>query len=59
MARQAKKRKKVAQKRHSQAFKDESLALAEKVGVRAAARDLWLHESQLYDDGRKKIRTQP
>ena len=34
--------------RHSQQYKTESLALAEKVGVPAAARQLGLHESQLY-----------
>ena len=35
--------------RYSQQYKDESLALAEKVGVAAAARQLGLHESQLYN----------
>ena len=34
--------------RHSQQYKTESLALAEKVGVPTAARQLGLHESQLY-----------
>ena len=34
--------------RYSQQYKDESLALAEKLGVAAAARQLGLHESQLY-----------
>lgn len=34
--------------RHSQQYKTESLALAEKIGVPAAARQLGLHESQLY-----------
>ena len=34
--------------RYSQQYKAESLALAEKVGVAAAARQLGLHESQLY-----------
>jgi transposase len=34
--------------RHSQQYKAESLALAEKVGVPTAARQLGLHESQLY-----------
>lgn len=34
--------------RYSQQYKTESLALAEKVGVAAAARQLGLHESQLY-----------
>ena len=34
--------------RHSQQYKTESLALAEKVGVTTAAKQLGLHESQLY-----------
>ncbi len=34
--------------RHSQQYKIESLALAEKVGVPTAARQLGLHESQVY-----------
>lgn len=34
--------------RHSQQYKTESLALVEKIGVPAAARQLGLHESQLY-----------
>lgn len=34
--------------RYSQQYKAESLTLAEKVGVAAAARQLGLHESQLY-----------
>ncbi|MDY0390471.1 MAG: IS3 family transposase [Desulfobulbus oligotrophicus] len=34
--------------RYSQQYKTEALALAEKVGVSAAARQLGLHESQLY-----------
>ena len=40
--------KKVARKRYSKEFKDEALALAEKLGVPAAAKELGLHESQLY-----------
>ncbi|NLZ16609.1 MAG: transposase, partial [Desulfobulbaceae bacterium] len=36
------------QKRYSQQYKTESLALAEKIGVPTAARQLELHESQLY-----------
>jgi transposase len=35
-------------KRHSQEYKAEALALAERVGVPAAAKQLGLHESQLY-----------
>ena len=34
--------------RHSQQYKTESLALVEKVGVPTAAKQLGLHESQLY-----------
>ena len=34
--------------RHSQQYKTESLALAEKVGVATAAKQLGLHDSQLY-----------
>jgi len=56
MTRQTKE-KKQARKQHSQAFKDEALGLAEKVGVAQAARDLGLHDSQLYD-WRQKSRQQ-
>ncbi len=35
-------------KRHSQQYKVEARALAERVGVPAAAKQLGLHESQLY-----------
>ena len=38
-----------SRQRYSQQYKDESLALAEKLGVAAAARHLGLHESQLYN----------
>ena len=41
--------------RYSQQYKTESLALAEKVGVPAAAKQLGLHESQLYS-WRNKVR---
>lgn len=37
-----------SRKRHSQQYKAEALALAERVGVPAAAKQLGLHESQLY-----------
>ena len=37
-----------ARQRYSQQYKTESLALAEKVGIPVAARQLGLHESQLY-----------
>ena len=42
------KQGKTGRKRHSQQFKTEALALAERVGVAEAARQLGLHESQLY-----------
>ena len=42
------KAEKVSRRRHSQQYKDEALALAERVGVAAAAKQLGLHESQLY-----------
>ena len=38
-----------SRKRYSQQYKSESLALAEQLGVAAAARQLGLHESQLYN----------
>ncbi|RMV76779.1 ISCja1, transposase orfA [Pseudomonas caricapapayae] len=34
--------------RHSQTYKDEALALAERIGVNQAAEQLGLHASQLY-----------
>ncbi|WP_271196257.1 transposase, partial [Azotobacter vinelandii] len=34
--------------RHSQAYKDEALTLAERIGVSKAAEQLGLHPSQLY-----------
>lgn len=37
-----------SRKRHSPQYKSEALALAERVGVPAAAKQLGLHESQLY-----------
>lgn len=39
----------VARRRHSAEFKVEALGLAEHVGVASAAKQLGLHESQLYD----------
>ena len=39
---------KATRKRYSPEFKAEALALAERVGVSEAARQLGLHESQLY-----------
>ena len=43
-----KKSGKVTRTRHSQQYKTEALALAERVGVASAAKQLNLHESQLY-----------
>ena len=40
--------RKTSRKRYSQEFKTEALALADKLGVPAAAKELGLHESQLY-----------
>lgn len=37
-----------SRKRHSQQYKTEALALAERVGVSATAKQLGLNESQLY-----------
>ncbi|GIX22085.1 MAG: transposase [Gammaproteobacteria bacterium] len=45
-------------KRHSEDFKNEALALSESIGVSAAARDLGLHESQLYEWRGKARRAQ-
>lgn len=42
------KQSKATRKRHSQQYKNEALALAERVGVAAAAKQLNIHESQLY-----------
>lgn len=35
-------------RRHSEEFKAEALRLAERIGVSAAARELGIHDSQLY-----------
>jgi len=35
-------------KRHTQQYKTEALALADRIGVSAAAKQLGLHDSQLY-----------
>ena len=48
---------KTSRKRYTQEFRGEALALAEKVGVAKAARELGLHDSQLYG-WRVKARTQ-
>ena len=44
-----------SRRRHSAEFKVEALGLTERVGVAVAAKQLGLHESQLYD-WRKKAR---
>ncbi len=44
--------------RHSQAYKDEALALAERIGVSKAAEQLGLHASQLYGWRSKKQQIQ-
>jgi putative transposase len=38
-----------SRRQHTPEFRTQALALAEKIGVAAAARDLDLHESQIYD----------
>jgi transposase len=49
--------KKTSRKQYPQEFKDEALALAQKIGVPKAAKELGLHDSQLYG-WRAKARTQ-
>jgi transposase len=41
--------RKTTRRQHSQEFRAEALALAERVGIPKAAKELELHESQLYD----------
>ena len=41
-------KKKVMRKRYSAEYKAEALSLADKIGVSATARELGLHDSQLY-----------
>lgn len=48
--------KKTTRRKHSPEFQAEALALAEKIGVSKAARELGLHDSQLYG-WRSKART--
>ncbi|GAB3395219.1 hypothetical protein GCM10027514_42270 [Azotobacter armeniacus] len=48
MAKQASRLKQTTRTRHSQAYKDEALALAERIGVNKAAEQLGLQPSQLY-----------
>jgi transposase len=50
-----KSRRQVSRRRYSGEFKTEALGLAEQVGVSGAAKQLGLHESQLYA-WRKKAR---
>lgn len=40
--------KKATRRQHSQEFREETLALAEKIGISKAAKELGLHSSQLY-----------
>lgn len=47
MTRQSGK-KKISRRQHSPEFRKESLALAEKIGIPKAAKELGLHDSQLY-----------
>jgi transposase len=48
MARRMQAKKTTIRKRYSKEFRDEALALAERLGVAAAAKDLGLHDSQIY-----------
>ena len=50
-----KNRRQLGRRRYSAEFKAEALGLAEQVGVAGAAKQLGLHESQLYA-WRKKVR---
>lgn len=54
----ANKSKKVVRVRHSAEYKAEALALADKIGVSAAARQLGRHESQLYSWRYKTLQDQ-
>jgi transposase len=55
MTRQSGK-KNTSRKQHSSEFRTEALALAEKIGIPRAAKELGLHNSQLYG-WRSKART--
>ena len=48
MTRRSQAKKAKSRKRYSKEFKDDALRLAETLGVPAAAKELELHESQLY-----------
>ena len=56
MSKQTKKYKST-RRQHTPEFRTQALALAEKIGVAAAARDLDLHDSQIYD-WRSKAQTE-
>lgn len=47
-------KKKATRTRYSEEFKADAVACAERLGVAAAARELGLHASQLYDWRRKR-----
>jgi len=49
--------KKSPRRKHAPEFRQEALALSKKIGVAKAAKELGLHESQLYD-WRSKARLQ-
>jgi len=48
MTRRIQTKKTTTRKQYSKEFKDEALALAERLGIPTAAKELGLHESQLY-----------
>ena len=48
MTRRIQVKKTTTRKQYSKEFKDEALALAERLGIPTAAKELGLHESQLY-----------
>ena len=48
MTRRIQAKKTTTRKQYSKEFKDEALALAERLGIPTAAKELGLHESQLY-----------
>ena len=57
MARSTTSMKKKSYTRYSEAYRQEALALADRIGVAAAARELGLHSSQLYQS-RSKVQQQ-
>ena len=54
----SKSKTKQTRPRHSAEFKAEALALADKIGISAAARQLGRHESQLYEWRSKQRKAQ-